>query len=226
MANVQKAIIKAIIEGVITELMVKSQVDNIYLTDGTTTLASKLAEMVTAINERAKTSDMNTAISDAISALRTELMGEGVPEAYDTFKEIANYIAEHQEVADSLTSAIGNKADKSTVTALQNTINALGALAQKDKVSESDLDSALAAKVNAASEGNHSHSNKNVLDGITAAKVSSWDDAAESAHTHGNKTVLDGITAAKVSNWNKNKISIGTSQPTDLAENELFIQLV
>lgn len=226
MANVQKAIIKAIVEGVITELMVKSQVDNIYLTDGTTTLASKLAEMVTAINERAKTSDMNTTISNAISALRTELMGEGVPEAYDTFKEIANYIAEHQEVADSLTSAIGNKADKSTVTALQNTINALGALAQKDKISESDLDSALAEKVNAASDGNHSHSNKNVLDGITAAKVSSWDDAAESAHTHGNKTVLDGITAAKVSNWNKNKISIGTSQPADLAENELFIQLV
>lgn len=226
MANAQKAIIKAIVEGVITELMVKSQVDNIYLTDGTTTLASKLAEMVTAINERAKTADMNTAISNAVSALRTELMGEGVPEAYDTFVEFANYISEHQEVSDALTAAVGNKADKSTVTTLQNTVNALGALAKKSKVSESDLDSDLAAKVNAASEGNHSHSNKSVLDGITSAKVSNWDDAADSAHTHGNKTVLDGITAANVTKWNKDKIRIGTSQPSDLAENELFVQLV
>ena len=39
-----------------------------------------------------------------------------------------------------------------------------GALADKDVVSESDLDAALAEKVNAASEGNHSHSNKSVLD--------------------------------------------------------------
>ena len=226
MANAQKAIIKAIVEGVITELMIKSQVDNIYLTDGTTTLASKLAEMITAINERAKTADMNTAISNAVSALRTELMGEGVPEAYDTFVEFANYISEHKEVSDALTAAVGNKADKSTVTALQNTVDALGALAKKSKVSESDLDSALAAKVNAASEGNHSHSNKNVLDGITAAKVSSWDDAADSSHTHSNKTVLDGITATNVAAWNKKKIDIGNSQPSDLAENELFIQLV
>ena len=226
MANTQKAIIKAIVEGVITELMVKSQVDNIYMTDGTTTLASKLSEMITAINERAKTTDMNTAISNAVSALRTELMGEGVPEAYDTFVEFANYISEHKEVSDALTAAVGNKADKSTVTALQNTVDALGALAKKSKVSESDLDSALAAKVNAASEGNHSHSNKNVLDGITAAKVSSWDDAADSSHTHSNKTVLDGITATNVAAWNKKKIDIGNSQPSDLAENELFIQLV
>ena len=226
MANAQKAIIKAIVEGVITELMVKSQVDNIYMTDGTTTLASKLSEMITAINERAKTTDMNTAISNAVSALRTELMGEGVPEAYDTFVEFANYISEHKEVSDALTAAVGNKADKSTVTALQNTVDALGALAKKSKVSESDLDSALAAKVNAASEGNHSHSNKNVLDGITAAKVSSWDDEADSSHTHSNKTVLDGITATNVAAWNKKKIDIGNSQPSDLAENELFIQLV
>ncbi len=226
MAIVQNAIIKALVEGVITELMVKSQVDNIYLTDGTTTLASKLSEMITAINARAKTTDMETAIADAVSALRTELMGEGVPEAYDTFVEFANYISEHQKVSDALTAAIGNKADKSTVTALQNTINALGALAQKNKVSEDDLDDSLKEKVNAASEGNHSHTNKGVLDAITSAKVASWDDAADASHTHGNKTVLDSISAANVAAWNKKKISIGTSQPTDLAENELFIQLV
>lgn len=53
--------------------------------------------------------------------------------------------------------------------------SSLGDLAAKDTVAEADLDSALAEKVNAAAQGNHSHGNKTVLDGITAAKVSSWD---------------------------------------------------
>ena len=54
----------------------------------------------------------DTQVSAAISGLRTELMGEGVPEAYDTFKELADYIASHQTAADALTAAIGNKVDK------------------------------------------------------------------------------------------------------------------
>ena len=57
-----------------------------------------------------------------------------------------------------------------------------GSLAKKNTVSESDLDSALAGKVNAASAGNHSHSNKDVLDGISSTKVAAWD--ALTAHTH------------------------------------------
>lgn len=59
-----------------------------------------------------------------------------------------------------------------------------GALADKDVVSESDLDSALAEKVNAAAEGNHSHSNKSVLDGITSSKVSAWDSSLDEAKTY------------------------------------------
>ena len=63
-----------------------------------------------------------------------------------------------------------------------------GSLANKDVVSESDLDSALAEKVNAASEGNHSHLNKDVIDGITSDKVSAWDSAEQNA-----KDYADGI---------------------------------
>lgn len=58
-----------------------------------------------------------------------------------------------------------------------NIIVPTGTLAGKDKVSESDLDDVLKEKVNAAAEGNHSHSNKTVLDGVTADKVSAWDGA-------------------------------------------------
>lgn len=68
-------------------------------------------------------------------------------------------------------------------------------------ITESDLDAALAEKVNAAAEGNHSHANKTVLDGISTEKVAAWDDAASKAHEHSNKSVLDGITSVKVSAW-------------------------
>ena len=59
-----------------------------------------------------------------------------------------------------------------------------GALANKSTVSESDLDSTLAQKVNAAAQGNHSHSNKTVLDEITSTKVSAWDSAESNAKTY------------------------------------------
>ena len=59
-----------------------------------------------------------------------------------------------------------------------------GSLANKSLVSESDLDSALVEKVNSASQGNHSHSNKTVLDGITSTKVSNWDSAESNAKSY------------------------------------------
>lgn len=65
-----------------------------------------------------------------------------------------------------------------------------GALAELDEVSEDNLNSALKEKVNAAAEGNHSHSNKTVLDGITAEKVAAWDAAEQNA-----KNYVDGLVA-------------------------------
>lgn len=49
----------------------------------------------------------------------------------------------------------------------------------------------LKEKVNAAAEGNHSHANKTVLDGITAEKVAAWDAAEQNA-----KNYVDGMVAA------------------------------
>lgn len=56
-------------------------------------------------------------------------------------------------------------------------LSKLAAIAYKEQISESDLDDALREKVNAASEGNHAHLNKDVLDGITSEKVAAWDAA-------------------------------------------------
>ncbi len=208
MANVAKnAILRALIEGVITDLMVKTNAENVYLSDNTT-LAAKLSELITSLNSKATTTaleeglaarsttaEMNAAISAAISELIS-----GAPETYNTLKELADYISEHEDVVSTLTAAIGNKADASTVTTLQQTVNGLGALSKLSVVSESNLDSALKAKVNAAAEGNHSHSNKAVLDGITAENVTAWN--------------------------GKSKIYAQTNQPSNLAAGDLWVQLV
>lgn len=162
----KNGVLKAKVDGVVVELMVKTIGANVYL-DDETTLSSKIAEMVLAINDKAKKTDLEN--------LKQEILGDTPVEAYNTFTELAAYIEEHKEVSDALTAAIGNKADARTVAAIQTELASLGSLATKSKVSESDLDSDLTTKINAAAHGNHSHSNKTVLDGITADKVSEWD---------------------------------------------------
>lgn len=224
MSNVaQKAILTAKINGVLKDLMVKTSADQVFI-DDSTTLAAKLTELVNALDGKAAASHthaqadvtgledaltarptteaMNTAISTAISGLIN-----GAPETYNTLKEIADYIDAHQDVVDALNASIGSKADASVVATLQETVTAiktvtdsLGALATKDSVAESDLDEALKAKINAAAEGNHSHDNKTVLDGITADLVTAWN--------------------------GKSTIYYSATQPIGLAEGDLWVQLI
>jgi hypothetical protein len=106
--------------------------------------------------------------------------------------------------------------NKQPTTEELKTLLGLGTMAYKSEIAEDDLSTELAEKVNAAAEGNHSHSNKGVLDGITAEKVTAWDAAEKNAkdyadglntamntrvealeavdHTHANKALLDTYT--------------------------------
>ena len=69
MANTTRnAIVQALVEGILTDLMIKTNVQNVYV-DENTTLAAKLAEIIAAINERAKSADVTAEISTAISNL-------------------------------------------------------------------------------------------------------------------------------------------------------------
>ena len=228
--NRRNATLKALIDAVITELMIKTSGEQIYL-DDQTTLSSKMAEMVAAINLRDKKTDVDakistlesnintkletkadlsalgdlatkdkvakddldtalqteldskattadvdtkisalqsssdtkfsdtdkainlrptqTEVTEQIAALKQEIMGDLPVEAYDTFTELAAYIEEHQEAADALTAAVGNKADKTVVDDILTVINALGVLAKKDKVSKDDLDASLQTELDA-----------------------------------------------------------------------------
>ena len=206
-STTRNAILRALIEGAVVELMVKTKVDNIYV-DDTTTLAAKLSEIIASLNSKATqnalteglnarptTEEMNAAVTERINDLIN-----GAPEAYNTLKELSDAIAENADIMDTLTAAIGDKADASVLSALQATVYGLGDLSKKSTVSESDLDDDLKEKVNAASEGNHSHNNKSVLDGITAEKVAGWD--------------------------SKGKFYAQASKPANMTANDLWIQLI
>lgn len=251
----KNAILKAKIEGVIYEIMVKTGAANVYV-DDTTTLSAKLAEIIadlalkatkeevttglagkaaashthaqsevtgleTALSDRPTTSAMNTAISTAISGLI-----DGAPETYDTLKEIAEYIASDKTAMDALNAAIGNKADKTAFEAVKATVDALGALASKDKVAETDLADELKEKVNAASEGNHSHNNKALLDTYDQTNAD-LKTAVEQTHTHANKATIDKITEDNLTAWSgKSKIYYSATEPAALAEGDLWFQLL
>ena len=198
----KNAVIRAKISGVLTDLMVKTGAENVVFMDGDTekTLAAKLSEILTDLSSRATKTEMSSAISSAIDGLIA-----GAPGTYDTLKEIADYIAAHEEVSSALNAAIGNKVDKEEGKGLSTNdltnellakINGMGALAAKDQVSEVDLDTALAEKVNAAAQGNHSHENKAVLDTITQEKVTKWDSAITGLTVNGTAAPVEDGTAA------------------------------
>lgn len=131
----------------------------------------------------------------AAEELAAQLIPANAQEALNTLTEVAAWIQSHPEDAAAINEAITAlqakvDTDGTVSAAITAAINALGisayaktadlgTMAGKDTVSEADLDTALAQKVNAASEGNHAHSNKTVLDGVTAEKVAAWDAKAD-----------------------------------------------
>ena len=104
------------------------------------------------------------------------------------------------------------------------TLLGLGGLAYKSEVAEGDLSAALAEKVNAAAEGNHSHSNKGVLDGISAEKVAAWDKAEENAKAHADgldaamNTRVEALEAIDHTHANKALLDTYTQTESDLAD--------
>ena len=129
------------------------------------------------------------------SAAISELIG-GAPETYDTLKEIADYIASHEDVVTALNAAIGNKVDK----------------VEGKGLSAEDFTTALKEKLEA-------------LPSITAAQVEGWnakaDNSAATAEADGlmskeDKARLDGIRGVRY----------GTEVPADLKDGELFVCVV
>lgn len=135
------------------------------------------------IGDYAKTADVNAALADKVDKV-------------DGSRLMTN--AEGTKLAGIAEGAQVNVIEKIKVNGVEQTVTdkavditvPTGKLADLDEVAEENLNAALKEKVNAAAEGNHSHANKTVLDGITAEKVAAWDAAEQNA-----KNYVDGLVA-------------------------------
>lgn len=120
--------------------------------------------------------------------LAKQLIPENANESLDTLAEIAAWIQAHPGDASAMNAAItklqailagiGGDGEKATVVAYVT--DAIAALSIGDYAKAADL-TALAARVTALETDSHTHSNKTVLDGIDAAKVTAWDAAEQNA---------------------------------------------
>ena len=277
------AILKAKIEGIIYEMMVKTTAANVYV-DDSTTLAAKLSSIISDIATKASTSDLNsglatkanvshthaqsevtgltdalaakastkalteglatkadashthaqsevtgltdalallaakTEVTSAIDALRQEMLGDTPVEAYNTFTELAAYIAEHKDAADALTAAVGNKADKAT------TLTGYGIT---DAYTKTEVDTKISDAISSATGGESAASVKASLETYKTNNDARVDALEANTHTHANKTVIDGITANKVSAWDGNAtIYYSATEPANLTAKDLWVQIV
>ena len=180
------------VEGALIELLSKSNGENVAVTyNGTEqTLTAALASIYTSLTNL-PTGD---GVDAKISAVIDELIG-GAPAAYDTLKDIADYIAAHKEVSDALSAAIGGKVDK---------------VAGKG-LSTEDFTAALKSKLES-------------MPAITSAQVTAWTNKAEktvaTASADGlmskaDKARLDGLRGVRY----------GATAPADMQDGEMFVRV-
>ena len=216
-----KATIKAMYEGIINDLMIKTKTDNVYLPDGVTLLSAKLSEIVTSINAMSTdidalptVSEVNTAISNAIDALI-----DGAPGTYDTLKEISDYIATHQSEYEAIIAALAGKVDKEAGKGL----------------STNDYTTAEKTKLGGIEAGANNYvlpvATSSTLGGVKqGANVTIGQDGTLSAT---NTTYAEATTTAaglmsaadKTKVNNMPKIYVSSTQPQNLTSNDLWLQI-
>lgn len=102
------------VNGVLTDLMARSHVDNVIYEEGgqQKPLSAKLAEIIAAVALKADSATVTDDIKAANDALYNKIMGitaeDGatVNEAYDTLKEVAEYLTAHGDVVQGFTNDI------------------------------------------------------------------------------------------------------------------------
>ncbi len=179
------------------------------------------------IDAKAKQADLDTLtgtgdgsiqkmIDDAFNDFSTKVTDDNVVNSY---KELIDWVAAHGSEATEM--AAGISANKTAIENLKKFVGelpegatsttvigyiaeAISALSVGDYAKAADL-TALAEHVTTLEGKAHEHSNKDVLDGITAAKVSAWDGKAEKTEatttaaglmSAADKAKLDGIEFA------------------------------
>ena len=124
-------------------------------------------------------------IVDYVNQKIADLIG-GAPAAYDTLKEIADYIASHQSVADALNNAIANKADKTVASTSAN-----GLMSKEDKTKLNGIASGANNYMHPSSAGN-----KHIPAGGSSGQVLKWSADGTAVWGTDNNTTYNDMAAA------------------------------
>lgn len=243
----KNAILKTKIEGVIYEIMVKTGAANVIVDDQGTTLATKLASIITDLGTKATTEALTTGLAgkansshthaqadvtgleDALTARpTTEAMNtaistaisnliNGAPETYDTLKEIADYIESHKSVETALNEAIGKKADKATTLAGYGITDAMTATAINKAIED-----ALATATGGESAADVKTALNNYKTTNDARVKAIEDDYLKAADKTALQSNIDAVSAVANS---KSKIYYSATEPAGLAEGDLWFHL-
>lgn len=112
--KLKQVIFQEEIGGVLTDLMARTHVDNVIYEEGgkQIALSEKLASMIATVAAKADSAAVTADIKTATDNLYNKIIGitaeDGAPvaEAYDTLKEVANYLTEHGSVVQGFTNDI------------------------------------------------------------------------------------------------------------------------
>ena len=112
--KLKQVIFQEEIDGVLTDLMARTHVDNEIYEEGgkQIALSEKLASLIATVATKADSNNVTADIKTATDNLYNKIMGitaeDGAPvaEAYDTLKEVANYLTEHGSVVQGFTNDI------------------------------------------------------------------------------------------------------------------------
>lgn len=199
--NMQKTIAKIMVEGKLKDIAFKTTGEQVILNDGNT-VESVIASIITNIANLPNDNAIDTKIKNSCDALYNKIMGltdadTTIDAAYDTLKEVADWIDTHGELAAQFTNDISGL--KSAVQALQE----LGAT----KVEKSEIN------------GNIKIDGKEVTvytapETVLADKVTETDSKQF-------------VTAAEKADWNGRPVVYsGTSEPSNMKNGDVFLQIV
>lgn len=112
--KLKQVIFQEEIDGALTDLMARTHVDNVIYEEGgkQIALSEKLASLIATVAAKADSAAVTADIKTATDNLYNKIMGitaeDGTPvaEAYDTLKEVANYLTEHGSVVQGFTNDI------------------------------------------------------------------------------------------------------------------------
>lgn len=148
---------------------------------------------ITAVEGAVATKAEQSALDEAVEAL------EGVDAGFET--RIATLEGKFGDGEGNVEAQIATAKQEAIDAAAADATTKANTAETNAKGYADGLNATMNDRVEALEAIDHDHSNKTVLDGITAEKVTGWDNASAKVHEHSNLSVLEGITSAKVTAW-------------------------